>query len=72
MADAEDLRTRRLASSEARNAAVRKLKEAHPAEYRILYEEEAVKRGIRPAGVTRAQRIARLRAELDEMERLEA
>jgi hypothetical protein len=64
-----DLRARRIASSEARNAALRRLKEAHSVEYRILYEEEAVKRGIKPAGVTRAQRIARLKAELDELEK---
>ncbi len=59
------LKERRLASSAARNEAIRRLREAHPAEYRILYEEEAVKRGVKPQGVGRAERIARLQAELD-------
>ncbi len=64
-----DLRAQRLASSEARNVAVRRLKEAHPAEYQAFYEEEAVKRGVQPARTARIRRIARLRAELAELEK---
>ena len=34
----------------ARTAAVRRLIAAHPDEYRVIYEEEAESRGIRPKG----------------------
>lgn len=63
-----DAKAQRKASSEARNAALRRLREAHPDEYRALYNEEAIVRGVTPAGDRRAGRIARLRAELAELE----
>jgi len=59
------------ASSEARNAALRRLVAAHPDEYRTLYNEEAVKRGVTPAAILRARRITRLQGELRELIRKE-
>lgn len=61
----EHLRQRRLLSTEARNTAIQRLKDAHPEEYRALYEEEAAKRGIKTFTSARKSRIARLRAELE-------
>ena len=48
----------------ARDAAHRRLREAHPEEYRKLYEEEAVARGIVPASVRRENKRRRLMAYL--------
>lgn len=59
---------RRKLSSEARNVAIDRLKAAHKAEYDEYYREEATKRGIKPRSLSREDKIARLRAELTQLE----
>lgn len=62
----------RLASSEARNVATRRLREMFPDAWRQLYNEEAQKRGITTAGSKREQKIKKLKAELARLEKLES
>lgn len=47
----QDVRERRRLSTEAKNAADRRLREAHPEEHRRYYVEEATARGIAVRGV---------------------
>lgn len=67
MARDERHRAQLKASSDARTAALRRLKDAHPDEYRTYYEEEAVARGVTPAS---ARRDARRKKLLDELARI--
>lgn len=56
---------------QARNVALRRLTEAHPEEYRALYNEEATARGVTVKGSRaqqRAGKIERLRRLADEAE----
>lgn len=55
-------------TNEARNAAIRRLIEAFPNEWQAFYAEEALARGVNPRSANREQRIAKLRAELADLE----
>ena len=48
----------------ARSAAIKRLIEAHPIEWRSLYQEEAVARGVTPRTTTIDQKIAQLEDQL--------
>lgn len=51
----------------ARSAAIKRLIEAHPIEWRHLYTEEAMARGVTPRAANVDQKIAQLEARLKEL-----
>jgi hypothetical protein len=52
----------------ARDAALLRLKELHPADFDRLYDEERAARGLAPLANRRAERIEKLRAQLARLE----
>lgn len=64
----ERQRAQRAASAQARDAAHRRLRDAHSDEYRRYYDEEAEARGVTPRSAMREKKVARLRAELERLE----
>lgn len=64
----ERQREQRRASGAAKHAALVRLRDNHPEEYRALYNEECEARGVRPLGARRdlkRQALLRQLAELD-------
>lgn len=58
---------RRKLAGDARDAAIRRLKAAHLAEYQSYYREEAERRGVKPRAMSREEKRARLLAELERL-----
>ena len=56
------------AGAQARYAAIQRLIKNHNDEFHTLYAEEAEKRGVKTRAATKAQKIARLKEQLKELE----
>lgn len=56
---------RRRLAGQARDAAIKRLKDKHPDEYNTFYREEAANRGIKPRSLSIEEKRTRLQAELD-------
>jgi hypothetical protein len=64
---AEPKRSKKSAGAQARYAAIQTLIKSHQDEFNALYVAEAEARGVRTRASSRAEKIAKLEAELKEL-----
>lgn len=66
--DEKKTSAKKSAGAQARYAAIKQLIQNHQDEFNVLYVVEAEKRGVRTRSASKADKIARLKAQLEELE----